>query len=102
MTIRSYNPIFDPDSRKVSGLKLKKMRAFKIDQHGELPSHVLKIVTDIQGKPATKDAVYVLDSEIAFCVIDLGLAHGNLNKHSKSAWLSPRNNDGSWNVNITW
>ena len=78
------------------------MKTFKIEATGILPMYVSTLVQVYTNKAVTKEAITQLDSDIAFCVCDLKEAHGNLNKHSKDAWLSPRNSDGSFNVRITF
>ena len=77
-------------------------KEIKIEHRGELPSYVKTIVDTFSGKKIEKGTIDYLDQEIAFCVTDLRQAHGNLNKHDKSAWLCPANGDNSFNVTITF
>ena len=81
---------------------MKTQSLFKIDSWGEIPPHVKSIISKYDGQPANKDTIFTLDQDIAFCVCTLGVAHGNLSKGSHSAWLSPRNGDNSFNVNIAF
>lgn len=82
---------------------MKTQKTFTIESWGAIPKHVQSTIVDVYaGKQVNSDLVSDLDSDIAFVVCDLGEAHGNLNKASKSAWLSPRNNDNTWNVSISW
>jgi len=81
---------------------MKKIALFRINYWGELPYYVDKIVNNYNQKEATPNAIYNLDHDISFCVCDLREAHGNLNKFDKSAWLSPRKNDNSFNVTISF
>jgi hypothetical protein len=82
-------------------LKPITMKTFKIDSWGNIPNFLIRIL-DYQVKPASRDYISCLDSDISFFVIDCKECHGNLNKADKTAWLSPRNGDNSWNININW
>ena len=78
------------------------MKTFTIDARGTLSPIVQGLVDKFNGVKADNNSVYSLDQEITFIVCQCGIAHGNLNKADKSAWLSPRNGDNSWNVSINW
>lgn len=78
------------------------MKTFKIDSWGNIPSFIQKQIHSYQDKQATSDYLVALDSDISFYVCDCKECHGNLNKVDKSAWLSPRNADNSWNISISW
>jgi hypothetical protein len=78
------------------------MKTFKIESWGVIDNYVQRIIDTYKDKPATKDAIFCLNEDITFVVCKLGVAHGNLNKYSKTGWLSPRNNDNSFNVCITF
>lgn len=78
------------------------MKTFKFNTSGNLPQSVQKIVEQFNNKPADRQAIKNLDSEIEFVVCELKEAHGNLNVYGKDAWLCPKNGDNSWNVTINF
>ncbi len=78
------------------------MKTFKIESTGELQTNVQSIVDTYNGREVTKEQIAMLDDDIRFVVCDLRVAHGNLNKHSKDAWLCPTNGDNSFNVRINF
>jgi hypothetical protein len=75
-------------------------KTFKFDINGTPPNSVMDIFEKFNNKEATREAIKQLDSDIEFVVCDLKEAHGNVNVYGKNAWMSPKNNDNSWNVNI--
>lgn len=75
-------------------------KTIKIAIRGEAPQYAKSLVSKYDGKPATRDNLFNLDSDITFCVCDLKEAHGNFNQHSRSAWLCPVNGDNSFNINF--
>ena len=75
-------------------------KMIKIECWGNVPQFTQSIIDKYNGKPATRDNLLNLDYDITFCVTDLNEAHGNFNKFDRSAWLSPRNGDNSFNVAI--
>jgi hypothetical protein len=79
---------------------MKTTKLFRFETTGEIPVFVKSIIDRFDGKQVCKQAIIALDQEITFCVLEIKEAHGNLNASSKEAWLSPRNNDGSFNVRI--
>lgn len=74
------------------------MKTFKVVIAGEAPASLVKMFSAYDGKEAKKDAKFCLDQDITFVVCDLKEAHGNM--YSDSAWLSPKNGDCSWNIDI--
>lgn len=78
------------------------MKTFKIEKSGEIPAVIKQYIDVYEGREVTKLNIETLDSDIAFIVCDLGIAHGNLNKHSKDAWLCSKNGDNSFNVSISF
>lgn len=78
------------------------MKTFKIKTSGTLHTIISNDILRFNGEPATKDNITILENDLNFIICDLKLAHGNINKDSRSACLSPVNNDGSFNVVISW
>jgi hypothetical protein len=81
-------------------MKTKTIKLYEFKVSGIPNKHVQSIIDQFNNKEVTKSNIVQLDEEITFVVCDLKLAHGNLNKHSKEAWLCPTTNDGSFNVSI--
>ena len=81
---------------------MKTQAIFKIESWGVIPIHVQTYIVGYKDKPATKEAILTLNEDIEFLVVLMQECHGNLYKADKSAWLSPRNGDNSWNVSISW
>ena len=78
------------------------MKKFIVKSWGIIPSSVQRIIDSVTDKDVTKDAIFVLNEDIEFCVCVLRDAHGNMSKTDRSAWLSPRNGDNSFGVSITF
>lgn len=80
------------------------MKHFKIETYSlhNAPQSVINLVDSLRAKSVSRNEIDALDSDIEFIVCDLREAHGNLNKYGKNAWLSPRNNDNTWNVSVSF
>ena len=85
-----------------AAIKKRDMRNFKIEASGIVPNIINQYIMGYNDRESTKDNILSLDDDISFIVCDLRLAHGNLNKSDKSAWLCPTNGDNSFNVRISW
>lgn len=79
---------------------MKQVKPFTFTIHGNVPNILQSYIDTYNGKPATKDAILNLDSDITFIVCNLNICHGNLNKIGREAWLCPENNADGWNVII--
>jgi hypothetical protein len=79
---------------------MKNQKTFKVETWGLIPTSVQSIIDSIKDKPVSKEAIFVLNKDIEFCVCNLRAAHGNLNEVDGSAWLSPNNGYHSYNVSI--
>ena len=78
------------------------MKTFTLEYSGKMPKTTEDMLMKYNGLRATKELIDALDSDIEFLVCDIRECHGNLNRQSKEAWLSPRNGDGSFNLNISF
>ena len=76
------------------------MKHFNFQTTGEVPQSLTSYINRYNGKQATKEGIYCLDSDISFLVCDLKECHGNLNNSNKTAWLAPLGNDNTWSINI--
>lgn len=78
------------------------MKSYTINQRGEVPSFISKMIGDYEGKPADRHTFERLDADVNFLVVECGECHGNTDKGAKvgGAWLCPKNGDNSWNVRI--
>lgn len=77
-----------------------KTKTFEIETTGNLPTLTKMLVEKYNGKPATKISINELEYEIYEIVKDWKESHGNIEKCNGYAWLSPRNGNNSFNVEI--
>lgn len=82
----------------------KTMKHFKIATFGEIPKDIQTLVNNYNNPDVIVDkyTINCLEKDMEFLICDLKVAHGNLNRSSKDAWLSPINNDQSFNVKINF
>ena len=76
------------------------MKNYNVTTSGDVPADILKAFSSFDGKPANKENFIVLSDDIDFYVCDIKACHGNTN-NDKTAWLSPKNGDNTWSLNIT-